>query len=75
MCDHGGDKKFSYLDILNFGEIYMCECGVLIDISQGDGNTPMTPDELQRAIRDEIADARKKFADKIRGVLDDDDSC
>lgn len=57
MCEHGEDCVFMYIDInLNKYEIYMCECGVLIDyrnIKNYDTPThPMTAKELQQLFYD-----------------------
>lgn len=58
MCDHGEDKKSTHIDAFEMAdarhEIYMCECGALIDIkapkNYSDPTHPMTPDELDEVL-------------------------
>lgn len=50
-CDHGDDKQHTYLDFMPLGEVYMCECGVLIDLCNESNFpapfTPMSPAALE----------------------------
>ena len=57
MCNHGDDKKLTYLAIMDpAGEIYMCECGALINLSDTAAyvddyhQRAMMADELKAAI-------------------------
>jgi hypothetical protein len=59
MCDHGEGKDTTYLPIFNdVGEVYMCECGALIDIANPknfkEPSYAMTAAELNEALRDLI---------------------
>ena len=50
-CDHGNDKSCAFLGFMPLGEVYMCECGALVDVSN-EGNyrdpfAPMSPAELE----------------------------
>jgi len=65
MCNHDETKTAYYLSFLDFPgyEIYMCECGALIDIANlknyGDPVHPMTPDEIQKLMNDVFAPIKK----------------
>jgi len=71
MCDHSEDKGCTLIKGFGGGtNIYMCECGALIDIGQPRNfsskvNSMMTPDELEyelKLIRDKIyAEIRRKL--------------
>jgi len=57
MCDHGEDKGNTCLDWFPFGDVYMCECGAILDLADernfkydGAWHT-MTPSELKSAFR------------------------
>jgi len=53
MCNHDNEKESTWLERMPSGEVYMCECGALIDITQKRNHkdqgtfSPMTADELE----------------------------
>ena len=70
-CDHGDDKPATYLNVFDLiGEIYMCECGALLDIDKrdaydGDKTRAMTPAELTECIQELIDEKLKTAKSKI----------
>ena len=58
MCNHGDDKRHTYIPILDpAGEIYMCECGAMVNLMdqrnlKGDLDTlhVMNADDLTSAV-------------------------
>jgi hypothetical protein len=75
MCDHNFETgNFSYVkafDHLREHEIYMCECGALVDISAAKNTDrtnamlPMTPDEIS----DLLSAHTRYVADKVNEQL------
>jgi len=59
-CDHSGAKTFTYLGIFKLTELYMCECGVVVDT---DDSTPLTAAQLEQHVKNEIA--------KVENVIND----
>ena len=69
MCNHDENKSSTYLDVFGtVGEVYMCECGALIDIeaekNYDNPTHPMTPQELidlvERLVNEKIDEIRAK---------------
>lgn len=54
QCNHDSSKADRFVFCTPTKEVFMCECGVLIDIladkNSHDPIHPMTPDELKAAI-------------------------
>lgn len=65
MCNHDENKQTTCLTFLDFHghEIYMCECGALIDIADKKNYSepfyPMTPEELRMLLNDIFAPIKK----------------
>ena len=56
MCNHDENKDTTYMPIFNdSGEVYLCECGALIDIANEKNYRetlhPMTAEEITEAVR------------------------
>lgn len=55
-CMHDDNCKYTLITNLKTGEVYMCECGALIDL-RADKNfrarIVMTPDELMERLRED----------------------
>jgi len=74
MCDHDDDKGKTFLDWFPVGEVYMCECGALIDIDDehnfrdGDELNAMTPDELKSAFRAYGDEIKAKIIAAVRDI-------
>jgi len=62
-CDHGADKSIMCVDFMPLGDVYMCECGALVDLmdERNYGNVihAMTPQEL----KEQLLDAKKQVLD------------
>ena len=55
MCDHSDDKHCTYMEIFDkIAEVYMCECGALIDVNSERGlkDNSMTPGELTMLVQE-----------------------
>jgi len=73
MCDHSEYKDATYLPVFTLHEIYMCECGVLIDLSDGaqrrdnvDYFVPLTSEQVAKYIQEELQSAE----DAVEAIRD-----
>ena len=53
QCDHGADKDATFVKKLTTKrrfEIYVCQCGALVNAYAADPSKPLTSDELSEAV-------------------------
>jgi hypothetical protein len=75
MCDHEDDKQATYISILDIcgHEVYMCECGALVDISaeknQGLVQEAMTVAELEELVAQILVEASPERSESVDAGL------
>lgn len=74
MCDHKDDKQSTYVSILDIcgHEVYMCECGALVDISAEKNSNAceaMTPPELEELVAQILVEASPERSECVDAGL------
>lgn len=78
MCDHNDGLQHIYLGCFDCPgyEIYMCECGALVNVQDkrnytGDEYVVMTPEDIEMMMLQILRDYKSGLMDKISRAIKD----